>query len=214
MPNKAPCSRFRSCSTEKTSSCRSSKPAPSRPAQAFRRWLFAASSLRLRGRPRNVAYSRLKDREITKEITQEVYTTLIAALDREDIESLSNTLYKIPKTADKFQARFRDSPDFARTVDFSAQLSLLDQATDALVQLVQSLTGMKLERVKALNDSLHEIEAQADKHMAALYKDLFSGKYSASQAIVLKDLYELLEKLIDRCRDSGNIIAHIVLKNA
>ena len=32
--------------------------------------------------------------------------------------------------------------------------------------------------------------------------------------IVLKDLYELLEKIIDRCRDSGNVIAHIALKNS
>ena len=30
----------------------------------------------------------------------------------------------------------------------------------------------------------------------------------------LKDLYELLEKVIDRCRDAGNVIFHIVLKNS
>jgi uncharacterized protein len=32
--------------------------------------------------------------------------------------------------------------------------------------------------------------------------------------IVMKDLYELLEKVIDRCRDVGNIISNIVLKNS
>jgi uncharacterized protein Yka (UPF0111/DUF47 family) len=50
--------------------------------------------------------------------------------------------------------------------------------------------------------------------MMTLYKDLFSGKHQPVQVIVLKDLYELLEKIIDRCRDSGNVIAHIVLKNS
>jgi uncharacterized protein Yka (UPF0111/DUF47 family) len=30
----------------------------------------------------------------------------------------------------------------------------------------------------------------------------------------LKDLYDLLEKVIDRCRDAGNVIAQIVLKNS
>jgi uncharacterized protein Yka (UPF0111/DUF47 family) len=30
----------------------------------------------------------------------------------------------------------------------------------------------------------------------------------------LKDLYELLEKIIDRCRDVGNVISQIVLKNS
>ncbi|PYM09779.1 MAG: pit accessory protein, partial [Verrucomicrobia bacterium] len=34
------------------------------------------------------------------------------------------------------------------------------------------------------------------------------------KVIALKDLYELLEKVIDRCRDAGNVINHIVLKNS
>jgi uncharacterized protein Yka (UPF0111/DUF47 family) len=43
---------------------------------------------------------------------------------------------------------------------------------------------------------------------------LFSGKYDAVKVIVLKDLYELLEKVVDRCRDAGNVITQIVLKNS
>jgi hypothetical protein len=31
---------------------------------------------------------------------------------------------------------------------------------------------------------------------------------------MLKDLYELLEKVVDRYRDAGNVITHIVLKNS
>jgi uncharacterized protein Yka (UPF0111/DUF47 family) len=58
------------------------------------------------------------------------------------------------------------------------------------------------------------LESEADKHMMTLYKDLFSGKHDPIQVVALKDLYELLEKVIDRCRDAGNVIAHIVLKNS
>jgi hypothetical protein len=32
--------------------------------------------------------------------------------------------------------------------------------------------------------------------------------------IVLRDLFELLEKVIDRCRDAGNVIFRIVLKSS
>jgi uncharacterized protein len=32
--------------------------------------------------------------------------------------------------------------------------------------------------------------------------------------IMLKDLYELLEKVVDRCRDAGNVISNIHLKNS
>ena len=32
--------------------------------------------------------------------------------------------------------------------------------------------------------------------------------------MMVRDLYDLLEKVIDRCRDAGNAISHIVLKNS
>jgi len=47
-----------------------------------------------------------------------------------------------------------------------------------------------------------------------LYRDLFSGRHDALKVIVLKDLYDLLEKTIDRCRDVGSVISQIVLKNS
>ena len=46
-----------------------------------------------------------------------------------------------------------------------------------------------------------------------LLQDLYSGRYEALEMIVLRDLYELLEKVIDRCRDAGNVIFQIALKN-
>ncbi|HXJ73035.1 MAG TPA: DUF47 family protein, partial [Candidatus Dormibacteraeota bacterium] len=74
--------------------------------------------------------------------------------------------------------------------------------------------GMDLEKIKELNDKLQYLEGEADKHMNSLYKDLFSGKHEPIQVILLKDLYELLEKIIDRCRDAGNVLSHIILKNS
>jgi uncharacterized protein len=161
------------------------------------------------------AYSRRKDKQITQEISNAVYTTFITALEREDIEELSNALYKIPKTVEKFSERILIAPQLVRGIDFSKQISLLERATDIVLELVKSLrTGMKLEKVKDLNDKLQFLEGEADKQMMLLYQDLFSGKHQPLQVIVLKDLYELLEKIIDRCRDAGNVIAHIALKHS
>jgi uncharacterized protein len=162
-----------------------------------------------------LVHSRQKDRQITKEISTAVYTTFITALEREDIEALSNALYKIPKTVEKFSERVRLTPHFVQGIDFSTQISLLERATDIVLEMVKALRdGMDLERVKDLNEKLQYLESEADKHMMSLYKDLFSGQHEPIQVIALKDLYELLEKVIDRCRDSGNVISHIVLKNS
>src|SRR5262245_9129729 len=161
------------------------------------------------------AHSRRKDKKITEEISAAVYTTFVTALEREDIEALSNALYKIPKTADKFSERMLISPQYVRGVDFSMQISLLERATDLVLQMVKVLRdGMDLEKIKDLNDKLQYLEGEADKQMMAIYKDLFSGRHEPLQVLAVKDLYELLEKVIDRCRDAGNVISHIVLKNS
>ena len=55
---------------------------------------------------------------------------------------------------------------------------------------------------------------EADEVILAMLKELFSGRHDAIKVMALKDLYELLEKVIDRCRDTGNVITHIVLKNS
>jgi uncharacterized protein Yka (UPF0111/DUF47 family) len=160
-------------------------------------------------------HSRRKDKEITREISDAVYTTFVTALEREDIEDLSNALYKIPKTVEKFTERVLLAPQYVRGADFSTQISLLERATDHVCEMVSTLrAGMDLEKIKDLNDKLQYLEGEADKHMMTLYKDLFSGRHEPIKVVVLKDLYELLEKIIDRCRDSGNVIAHIVLKNS
>jgi uncharacterized protein Yka (UPF0111/DUF47 family) len=161
------------------------------------------------------SYPRKKDKEITREISAAVYTTFVTAIEREDIEDLSNVLYKIPKTVEKFIERILLAPQYVRGIDFSKQITLLERATDIVLELVKSLRGgMNLEKVKDLNDKLQFIEGEADKHMIVLYKDLYSGKHEPIQVILLKDLYELLEKIIDRCRDAGNVISHVVLKHS
>jgi uncharacterized protein len=161
------------------------------------------------------SYARRKDKEITRQISDAVYTTFITALEREDIEDLSNALYKVPKMIEKFGERILLAPRHVRGIDFSKQISLLERATDIVLEMVKSLRdGMDLEKVKDLNDKLQFLEGEADKHMMTLYRDLFSGRHEPVQVIVLKDLYELLEKVIDRCRDAGNVVAHIALKNS
>jgi uncharacterized protein Yka (UPF0111/DUF47 family) len=161
------------------------------------------------------ARARRKDKEITNQICNAVYTTFITALEREDIEALALALYRIPKTVEKFGERILLVPQHVKGVDFSQQIKYVEQATECIVNLVKSLrTGINLDEVKKWNDRLQQIEGDADKAIMELYRDLFSGKHDALKVIVLKDLYELLEKVIDRCRDVGNVISQIVLKNS
>jgi len=159
--------------------------------------------------------SRRKDKQIHAKITEAVYTTFVTALEREDIENLSYAIYRIPKTVEKFGERLLLTPDVVRGVDFSKQINLLDQATDTILTMVKSLrAGPNLEQIMALNDKLQYLEGEADKAVVELLRQLLTGQHDPIKVIVVKDLYELLEKVIDRCRDVGNIISQIVLKNS
>ena len=66
----------------------------------------------------------------------------------------------------------------------------------------------------ALNDKMQYLEGEADKTVVELLRNLLNSQPDPIKVIVRKDLYELLEKVIDRCRDVGNVICHIVLKNS
>lgn len=159
--------------------------------------------------------ARKKDKQITRQINEAVFTTFVTALEREDIERLASALYKIPKTVEKFCERAFMVPQHVTGVDFSTQMGLLGQATETVLAMVKSLHhGANLDETRSLTDRLQQIENDADRAITGLYRDLYSGKHDAVKVIVLKDLYELLEKIIDRCRDAGHVISEVVLKNS
>jgi uncharacterized protein Yka (UPF0111/DUF47 family) len=159
--------------------------------------------------------TRRKEKQIRAKITEAVYTTFVTALEREDIEDLSHTLYRIPKSVEKFGERLMLAPQHVQGVDFSKQINLLEQATDTILAMVKSLhKGANLEQIMELNSKLQYLEGEADKAVIELLRALLAGQHDPIKVIVVKDLYELLEKVIDRCRDVGNVIVHIILKNS
>ena len=161
------------------------------------------------------ALLRKRDKKITEELSERLTTTFSTPLEREDIEAVSNALYKIPKTLEKFGERLLISPDRVRRTDFSRQAQLLGKAADIVVLMVKELRGgTRLEIVKEQNDQLQYLEGEADRLMVDLLRQMYAGEKDAASVIALKDLYDLLEKVIDRCRDLGNIVFHIVLKNS
>ena len=160
------------------------------------------------------AASRRTDKKITQEISEALTTTFVTSLEREDIEALSNALYKIPKTVEKFGERLNLAPDQVQGLDFSRQTALIELAVETLVTMVGGLRRPNLEQVKSLNERLQQLEGDADKAVLDLLRDVYQGKHPPHKTLLLKDLYELLERVIDRCRDAGNVVTHIVLKHS
>lgn len=158
--------------------------------------------------------SRRKDKAITNEIGELLVKTFVTALEREDIEALSNVLYKVPKTIEKFAERYILCAPRLRDVKFNTQIAMLEDAVQTVVAMLKELKKNDLSAIARHNTKLQRLEGQADKLMLDELRDLYSGKHDPLTAMALKDLYELLEKVFDRCRDAGNVISHVVLKHS
>jgi uncharacterized protein len=158
-------------------------------------------------------HSRRKDKEITQELTEQLCKTFITPLEREDIQALAAALYKIPKTVEKIGERIVIFPGELHGRSFTKHLELLDQAAETVLAMVKQLRkGTDAATAREKNARLQTIEGDADKLELELLHDLYHGNYDAKQIVFLRDLYDLLEKVIDRCRDAGNIILQVVLK--
>ena len=160
-----------------------------------------------------------RDGDFDGEIEAVLAAANLASPDRdlraEAIEALANALYKIPKTCEKIGERLAICPSQFSVDIVDKQVRMLEQATEVTARLVRKLR--KLSNVEEIQDeyeTLQTIEGDADRLMVGLLRDLYQGNVDAKEVVVLKDIYELLERAIDHCRDAGKVVFQIALKYA
>ncbi len=157
--------------------------------------------------------TRRKEKLITQQITEELCKTFVTPLEREDIEALSLALYRIPKTVEKIVERLTICPARVPRSSLLQQVSLLEQAVDCVVAMVKQLRqGTHIDRIQDNHSRLQFAEGEADKVMLSLVKDLYNGPHDAKEVVIMMELYDLVEKAIDRARDAGQVVFMIMLK--
>ena len=159
--------------------------------------------------------ARQREKNLAAQISQELVSTFVTALEREDIDALSSALYKIPKIVEKFAERYTLAVPRLGEVDFASRAAMLERACEVIEQMIGLLRkGMNIDTSKELNDKMQAIEAEADRLILELYRETYARETDPMRYLILKDLFELLEKAIDRCRDAGNVVHQVVLKNS
>lgn len=161
------------------------------------------------------AQMRAREKALAAQISEELVNTFVTALDREDIEALNSALYKIPKTIEKFAERYVIVGERVAGVDFAQRAQVLEQSATVVAQMIGELRrGLRIDPVKKLQDRLQALESEGDRMLLAPYQTLYVEGGDAMRAMLAKDLFELIEKAIDKCRDVGNVVYSIVLKNS
>ncbi|MCX7514063.1 DUF47 domain-containing protein [Frateuria sp. STR12] len=159
--------------------------------------------------------ARAREKALAAQISEELVNTFVTALDREDIEALNSALYKIPKTIEKFAERYSIVAERVADVNFAQRACVLEESVSVVVEMIGELRhGLRIDPVKKLQDRLQALESEGDRMLLAPYRTLYLEGQDAMKAMLAKDLFELIEKAIDKCRDVGNIVYSIVLKNS
>lgn len=151
----------------------------------------------------------------THETVALLHKTFITPFDRESIHQLITQMDDI---LDLIQdvAESAMLYDLQRVTPEAQQLADLDQMCCERVQAVVALLP-SMENASAILKVCAEIdrlESDADRVMRAAMSKLFRDEADVRQLIKLKEIYELLESVSDKCKDVGNIIEGVVLENA
>jgi len=163
----------------------------------------------------DLSQARRKHKKIGVHITHELCKTFVTPIEREDIEALASALYKIPKTSEKIGERISICPSQFKSDIVGKQLQMLVRATEIVVRMVQRVRKIaEVEKIQDDYEQLQGIEGDADKFMIGVLRDLYQGNVDAKEVLILSDIYELLERDIDLCRDAGKVVFQVALKYA
>lgn len=150
---------------------------------------------------------------LTHDIVKRLNQTFITPFDREDIHSLASSLDDVEDDIDSAARRVmlyrvdKATEDTRKMADVIVRLSgSLERAVIALEK--DSETVLK-ECV-----TIHTLENEGDSLYHDAVERLFTHETDAIQVIKLKEIYEKMERCIDRAEDAANVLESIVLKNA
>ncbi len=157
--------------------------------------------------------ARAKEQEIKGQIDVLLCQRGASRLDHGDIVALALGLNRISKTVRRFAERHMLCAGQIPGGMFAVQITMLDEAALTLQGMVVGLRGgVHVATAKRQNDILQRIKADADKHFTASVVQLYQGHHEPMTSIMLRDLYEILDRIFDRSRNTGNLILQIMLK--
>lgn len=140
--------------------------------------------------------------------------TYIAPLEREDFVALCTTLDDIIDGLHACSIRFMLYDIVEKTptlLDFAKDIRLSAVEIEGAIQKLyrRDFTEIR-EHIKALNI----LEKHGDQILYAALRTLFTECKDPIELIKLKEIYEILEDVTDRCENVADVLESVILKNA
>jgi hypothetical protein len=152
--------------------------------------------------------------KITQQTMQLLHQTFITPLDRDEIHQLIGRMDDIlDLMEDVSQCMFLY--DIDHVSDEATQLAdICLVSTEKIKAAVVQLSHLKdKDGVLKLCKEVDQLEGDADRVMRGAMAKLFREEPDVKHLFKMKEIYQLLESVTDRCQDVANIIEGIVLEN-
>lgn len=153
--------------------------------------------------------------EITHSTLAQLHTSFITPFDRDEIHQLINQM-------DDILDIIQDVAESMALYDIHCvppEAKKLADVTERCCSEVQGAVKLlhSMENAPAILKYCHvidDLESDADRMLREAMSKLFREEPNVLQVVKLKEIYELLESVSDRCKDVAGTIEAIVLENS
>ena len=148
---------------------------------------------------------------ITHDVIARINRTFVTPIDREDIHLLASRLDDVIDQIDGTARRalmFRIDEVREPAIRMTAILIRSGEAIEGAVTHVK-----KPSIVVQMSVKVKQLEEEGDALYHAAVGGLFQGTPDPIQVIKWKELYDTIERALDRCEDVANTLESIALKN-
>ncbi|MFN0124392.1 MAG: DUF47 domain-containing protein [Blastocatellia bacterium] len=150
--------------------------------------------------------------EITHDVIRRLNQTFITPIDREDIHALISELDDVVDYIEYAARRVI----LYRIEETSPHARNMSELIVGMVTELQKTVGMLGKNVAGIMDecvAIHDLENKGDSMHHQAVEDLFTNEKDPIRLLKWKEMYETLEKCIDKCEDASNVLEAIALKN-
>jgi predicted phosphate transport protein (TIGR00153 family) len=151
---------------------------------------------------------------VTHNIYVELSKNFITPFDREDVHALASAFDDVVDYIDEIGHKMKNY-EFYEFNEYVYKMSELNN--ESIKELKNAIYGLRdIKNLKTVNDSclkVHGYESKVDLLYSEAMGDLIrNNKDNPVKIIVMKDLYEELELISDKCQDVSNVVESIVIK--
>jgi len=151
--------------------------------------------------------------EIVHKIIQKLHKSFITPIDQEDISKLASlyddVLDLIDSTANRMFLFKIEKPD--EIIKEFADIIL--RQTKEVVAATKHMRKINQREIEQRFKAVHSLENEADDLYDFALVELFKEK-DPVKIMMMKDIYDFLEQITDKCEDVCLVIQDIVIKNA